>query len=112
MFDFSAKINILIYFLHIFSSFLNFFPSLFLEDEELIFLMAHDTDSFNKWDAGNRYYTRLILSLAEGSANIDQCVVPDSFIDAIRIILQSSGVIFKYPFDIIIDRNCLFIFNL
>ncbi len=37
------------------------------EDEELLFLMAHDTDSFNKWNAGNRYYTKLILSLAEGS---------------------------------------------
>lgn len=38
-----------------------------IEDEELLFLMAHDTDSFNKWNAGNRYYTKLILTLAEGS---------------------------------------------
>jgi len=66
-------------------------PESMTGDEELIFLMAHDTDSFNKWDAGNRYYTRLILSLAEGSESIDQCVVPESFIEAIRIILQSAG---------------------
>ena len=61
--------------------------------------MAYDTDSFNKWDAGNRYYTKLILSLVEGGADIldpaAQCsdLVPQKFIDAIRIILNSSQVL-------------------
>jgi aminopeptidase N len=30
-------------------------------DEELATIMAHDTDPFNRWDAGNRLATALIL---------------------------------------------------
>jgi aminopeptidase N len=25
-------------------------------DEELAFIMAHDTDSFNRWDAGKQHH--------------------------------------------------------
>lgn len=33
-----------------------------LSDSDLAFLMAHDGDSFNRWQAANRYATRAILS--------------------------------------------------
>lgn len=67
-------------------------------DEQLIFLMAHDTDSFNKWDAGNRYYTNLILDIAAGPTPLPlpldadaSGVVPSSFLDAIRSILNLAS---------------------
>jgi len=34
------------------------------QDDELAFLMAHDTDAFNRWDAGQRLYRRAIETLA------------------------------------------------
>ena len=36
-----------------------------LTPEQLSFLMVHDTDGFNRWEAGQRYYLRTILSLIE-----------------------------------------------
>jgi aminopeptidase N len=33
-------------------------------DEELAFLMAHDSDPFNRWEAGQRFATRRLLALA------------------------------------------------
>ncbi len=33
-----------------------------LSDDDLLFLMAHDSDGFNRWDAGQTYLQRLILS--------------------------------------------------
>ena len=33
-----------------------------LTDNDLLFLMAHDSDGFNRWDAGQTYLQRLILS--------------------------------------------------
>jgi aminopeptidase N len=34
-------------------------------DEELAFLMAHDSDPFNRWEAGQRLATRRMLALTE-----------------------------------------------
>jgi aminopeptidase N len=36
-------------------------------DSELMFLMAHDSDGFNRWDAGQQLAQRVILSLMEKS---------------------------------------------
>lgn len=65
-------------------------------DEELCFLMAHDTDSFNRWDAGNRYFSKLILGLAEqlpadqiGGASTE--ALPAALVDAVRAVLNSVG---------------------
>jgi aminopeptidase N len=33
-----------------------------IADDDLLFLMAHDSDGFNRWDAGQTYLQRLILS--------------------------------------------------
>lgn len=38
-----------------------------LSDDDLLFLMAHDSDGFNRWDAGQTYLQRLILSFAGGA---------------------------------------------
>jgi aminopeptidase N len=34
-------------------------------DDELAFLMARDTDPFNRWEAGQKLYTRILLRLVE-----------------------------------------------
>eukprot|EP01038_Epipyxis_sp_PR26KG_P014745 gene14745-19820_t len=64
-------------------------------DDELLFLMSYDSDSFNQWDAANRYYTNIILSTSEKYATSngdigDDVLVPNNFIEAIRTILQSA----------------------
>jgi len=38
-----------------------------LTDDDLLFLMAHDSDGFNRWDAGQTYLQRLILGIAGGA---------------------------------------------
>jgi len=38
-----------------------------LSDDDLLFLMAHDSDGFNRWDAGQTYLQRLILGIAGGA---------------------------------------------
>ncbi len=34
-------------------------------DEELLFLLGHDSDPFNCWEAGQRYYSRQLLNLVK-----------------------------------------------
>lgn len=36
-------------------------------DDELLFLQIHDSDPFNRWEAGQRYYSRRLLGLVENS---------------------------------------------
>lgn len=60
-------------------------------DDTLAFLMTHDTDSFNRWDAGNKLSTNLILSLTKLS-NIDaikNTPLNENYINAFRSILTS-----------------------
>ncbi len=39
-----------------------------LSDEELTFLMVHDNDGFNRWEAGQAYYLRIINQMIKGQA--------------------------------------------
>jgi len=50
-----------------------------LSDEELAFLMVHDTDGFNQWEAGQTYFLRVLNQIinvipteVEGSHSIDE----------------------------------------
>jgi aminopeptidase N len=55
-------------------------------DAQLNFLMAHDSDGFNRWDAAQSLSVRLLLELvAEPSLT-----VPDAFIDAFRRALTET----------------------
>lgn len=63
-------------------------------DEELCLLMAHDTDSFNRWDAGNRFSTQLILQMAElPLAEIAQSELPAGYVTAIQSILETGKTV-------------------
>lgn len=45
-------------------------------DDELAFLLAHDSDPFNRWEAGQRLATRRLLSLAESGIGADLDYAP------------------------------------
>ncbi len=59
-------------------------------DAELIFLMRHDSDGFNRWDAGQQYYTRTILALVNDFQSNKPLSISDQFIEAVDAILLDS----------------------
>ncbi len=59
-------------------------------DDELTFLMAHDSDPFARWEAGQQLGARLILDLVEARKEGKPMVVPDHFVDAIRRTLDDQ----------------------
>jgi aminopeptidase N len=57
------------------------------DDEQLAFLFAHDSDDFNRWEAGQRLATRILLRwVADEPAE----TLPRLFLDAFRRILTSA----------------------
>ena len=63
------------------------------DDRELAHLLAHDSDAFNRWEAGQRLYGRLIRDavarLAQGAA-IEAHEWPVSLLDAVRKVLVGA----------------------
>ena len=60
-------------------------------DDELAFLIAHETDPFNRWDAAQEYSTRLMLKMVEdrlAGADLD---LPDAFVLAVRALLLDEA---------------------
>jgi aminopeptidase N len=57
-------------------------------DEELVFLMANDSDAFNRWEAANTFAKNLLLSLY--ASNDDKPLAPASFINALRKVLSEK----------------------
>jgi len=50
--------------------------------EDLTFLMAQDSDAFNRWEAGQTLATTLLLDLVAARAEGQPLEVPDSFVEA------------------------------
>ncbi|QPO13237.1 aminopeptidase N [Thalassospira sp. A40-3] len=70
-------------------------------DHELVFLMGNDSDAFNRWEAGQKYATRLMLSaIAAYEANggdvdaafADEQARVDAFIAAMRATLTNDDL--------------------
>ncbi len=59
-------------------------------DAELSFLMAHDSDPFARWEAGQQLSAKLILSMVEARRLGQPMVVPDNFVDAVRRTLDDQ----------------------
>ena len=57
-------------------------------DADLTFLLAHDADAFNRWDAGQRLFMRLLTDLARKSAASAALGVPVAVIRAFRAVLN------------------------
>ena len=60
-------------------------------DAELMFLMAHDSDGFNRWDAGQTLAQRVILALVTEPADDRVVQVPAGFVEAFRGALNGAG---------------------
>ncbi|MCK6390777.1 MAG: aminopeptidase N C-terminal domain-containing protein, partial [Azonexus sp.] len=59
--------------------------------EQLTVLLAHETDAFNAWEAGQRLASTLILDAAADIAAHRAPVWPASFVDAARRLLQTQA---------------------
>ncbi|MBA2654668.1 MAG: aminopeptidase N [Gammaproteobacteria bacterium] len=59
-------------------------------DEELIFLMSHDTDGFNSWDAGQQLAAKLIIKLVNKYQPDQELQIGDEFTEAFSTILNNS----------------------
>ena len=58
------------------------------DDEELAFCMAHETDDFNRWEAGQRLSTRLILTLVDSINSGSELLLPDYYVNACEKIVN------------------------
>ena len=62
-------------------------------EDALAHLMAHDSDAFNRWEAGQRLATRLILRNADAlrnGAHPDSLPMPEAFISAFGRVLAQA----------------------
>lgn len=58
--------------------------------EELAFLMAHDSDLFNRWDAANRLSESIILECVNALQQGNTPVLDPLFVEALRLNLQQK----------------------
>jgi aminopeptidase N len=61
-----------------------------LSDEELCFLMAHDSDDFNRWEAGQRLAIKIFLGMLEDLKQGNPLQLNQAFITAIKNILENE----------------------
>ncbi|MBB6253998.1 aminopeptidase N [Nitrospirillum iridis] len=61
------------------------------DDAALTFLMAHDSDPFNRWEAGQTLATRLILADVDARAQGGTAAPPQAYIDATAQTLARGG---------------------
>ncbi len=57
-------------------------------DAQLHFLMAHDSDGFNRWDAAQLLAQRMILGLVE--SGVEEVTAPDDYLETFRRTLERA----------------------
>ncbi len=60
-------------------------------DEELCFLLAHDTDPFNRWEAGQRFSLRILLKLVDVYRRQEKMSLDKEFISVFAGLLDKSS---------------------
>ena len=63
-----------------------------LSNDEHYFLMANDTDEFNRWDAGQQLSVKLIKNLVEDIQQHRPLYLPEPFINAYRSMLEDKSI--------------------
>ena len=61
-----------------------------LKDQERYFLMAHDSDDFNRWDAGQQLAVKIVKELVDDLQQHRPLYLPEPFIAAYRAILENT----------------------
>ena len=67
-----------------------------VSDEDLAFLMGHDDDPFNRWEAGQRLAVRVVLGGVEALRVGREVEVPEAFIHAFGLTLDAPGLDGRY----------------
>lgn len=57
-------------------------------DSELQFLFRHDTDAFNRWEAGQKYALRVLLKLVNDHQQGKHLILPTELVENIEYLLQ------------------------
>lgn len=60
--------------------------------QDLVFLMAHDTDPFNRWDAGQELGVRLMLEMLSRLDEGEDPFLDPGYLEAYRIILDDTTI--------------------
>ena len=63
-----------------------------LSDSELAFLMAHDSDDFNRWEAGQRFAIGIIKRLVMDYQQDRQLTMNEAYLNAIEKILDNDSL--------------------
>ena len=63
-----------------------------LDDEALIFLMGHDSDPFNRWEAGQQLGVRLMLGLVENYRRQEKLSLEPGYVEALRKTLTDASL--------------------
>lgn len=58
--------------------------------EDLAFLMAHDSDEFNRWDASQQLGIKLVLSLMDAHKENKKLIVDDFILNAYKSVLENK----------------------
>lgn len=61
-------------------------------DEELFYLMLHDSDGFNRWDAGQRLATGLIMELIQFYQEDKTLISRETFVKAYQQLVADQGL--------------------
>ncbi|KAI5066062.1 hypothetical protein GOP47_0018686 [Adiantum capillus-veneris] len=61
-------------------------------DEDLLFLLAHDSDEFNRWEAGQTIGRKLILSLVSALQQGKELFINKDFVNGLRSTLCNSSL--------------------
>jgi aminopeptidase N len=61
-------------------------------NDELAFLLAHDSDPFNRWEAGQRLATRELLALAARASAGQPLEMNDALVDAFSRVLSDASL--------------------
>ena len=58
--------------------------------EELAFLLSHDSDTFNRWEAGQQLFGQIILTLVADVQQGRELQLPDILVDALQQVLAQD----------------------
>lgn len=57
-------------------------------DDALLFLLKHDTDEFNRWEAGQKYFLNLIMRLIDDYNKSISLVLPRGYSENIKYLIE------------------------
>ena len=62
------------------------------DDRELAFLMAHDSDSFSRWDSAQQFASRVIMKLCKDAESQSTKQALDAYVDSFGVVLATEGL--------------------